>query len=135
MCFFFFNYRFITEFLLQILLIGLFKLSLFLIEFWWAVFLESCPKLPISSRLSNLLAYDNTLRFFFPCSIWVSVVIFLFSPPYFVYLGSLSFLGELGQRFVNFVYLFKESTLSFIDFFPIFNLYFIFPFIFIISFR
>ena len=46
---------------------------------------------------------------------------------YFVYLGSLSFLpGEPGQRFVNFVYPFKEPTLGFIDFFLFFNLYFIY---------
>jgi len=56
---------------------------------------------------------------------------------FLVYLGFLSFLpGEPGQRFVNFVYLFKETALSIIDFFYFFlNLYFIFPLIFIISFQ
>ena len=55
----------------------------------------------------------------------ISYVSFFVS--YFVYLGSLSFLlGEPGQRFVNFVYPFKEQTFGFIDFFLLFfNLYFI----------
>ena len=47
---------------------------------------------------------------------------------YFVYLGLFSFLySEPGQRFVNFVNLFKESVLVFIDFFSydFLNLYFL----------
>ena len=45
---------------------------------------------------------------------------------YFVYLGLLSFLlGEPGQRFVNFVYPFKEPALGFTDFFSIVFLIFI----------
>ena len=45
---------------------------------------------------------------------------------YLVYLGFFSpLIGESSQRFVNFVYLFKESALGFIDFFYCFlNLYF-----------
>ena len=42
----------------------------------------------------------------------------------FVYLGFFSpFLGESSQRFVNFVYLFKEPGLGFIDFFNCFLIF------------
>ena len=60
----------------------------------------------------------------------ISVVIccdFSFFISDFVYLGFLSpLLGASRQRFVNFVYLFKEQALGFTDFFTCFlNLYFI----------
>ena len=54
---------------------------------------------------------------FFSISV-VSVVTSPFIISYFVFLGFFSpVLGESGQRFGNYVYLFKEPTLGFIDFF------------------
>ena len=52
--------------------------------------------------------------FFFLISAVISWDFFFFI--YFVYLDSLSLLGEFGQRYVNFVYPFKELALDFIDF-------------------
>ena len=121
--------------LLQIrfLVIGLFKLS---VSSWFSFGgLYVSRKQSISLRLSNLLAYNcsqYSLMVF--CIFVVSVVI---SPLLFlIYLGLLSFrLIEPAQRFVNFVYPFKEPALGFIDFFPIFkSLLFIPSLIFILFF-
>ena len=62
---------------------------------------------------------------------------FFFLTSYIVYLGPFSFLGEPGQRFVNFVYPFKEPTLGFIDIFSYYvliSVLFTLSLIFIISF-
>ena len=61
------------------------------------------------------------------CISAVSVCDFSFFVSYFVYLGFFSpLLGESSQRFVNFVYLFKEPALGFINFlYGFVNLYFI----------
>ena len=64
------------------------------------------------------------------CISEVSAEISPFSFFYFVYLDSLSpLLGEPGQRFVNFVYPFKEPALVFTDFFLLFfkSLFYSFP--------
>ena len=83
----------------------------------------------MSSRLSTLLAYDPleytlVIFFFFLCFCSISCY-FSFFVSYFVYLGSLFFLGEPGHRFVDFVYPFKTLALGFIDFLNCF-LYFIY---------
>ena len=79
--------------------------------------------LSISSRLSNLLAYNCSQYSFtiFHSISCFSSLIFLF-----VYFDHLSFLlGKPGQKF-DLVYGFKEVGLGFIDFFLLFNLYFIY---------
>ena len=97
-------------------LIGLFKLS---ISSWLG-----CGGLYVSQNLSFLLGcqicwhmvfYSQHSLTVFHNILWD----FSFFISYFVYLGSLSFLGESGQRFVNFVYPLKNPALGFIDFFSI----------------
>lgn len=60
--------------------------------------------------------------------LWISVVTAVTSFSFFI-MWALShfFLDESDQRFINFLYLFKESALSFIDlfYFSFFSLYFI----------
>ena len=69
-----------------------------------------------SASLCLLVGAFNPFTFKVIINMYVPITVFLI-----VYLGSLSFLlGEPGQRFVNFVYLFKEPALGFIDFFLFF---------------
>ena len=90
-----------------------------LIQFRWAV----SRNLSISSRLSNLLAFNCS------CYSLIFLYIYIFSWYYsfcisnFVDLGSLSFLlGEPGQRFVCLVDPIKEPALGcFIEFFLLFS--------------
>ena len=99
-------------------MIGLFKLS---IPSWFSFGgLYVSRKLSVSSRLGCEICWHvivhNILLFFFNfCSISCDFSSFI---SYIVYLGLFSFLlGEPGQRFVSFVYPFKEPDLGFIDFF------------------
>ena len=55
--------------------------------------------------------------FLYFCSICCDLSFFT---SYFVYLGFFSLLGESSQRLANFVYLFKEPALGFIDLFLLF---------------
>ena len=99
-------------------LIGLFKLS---ISSWLG-----CGGLYVSQNLSFLLGCQICwhMVFYSQHSLTVFHIIlwdFSFFISYFVYLGSLSFhLGGPVQRFVNFVYLFKEPALGFTDFLKLF---------------
>ena len=106
------------RFLLFSFLFCLFGFSLF--SSWWAwpeVFQFCLP----FQRTSSWFYWFFFLYFF---SISWDFSSFIY---YFVYLGSLSFLlGEPGQRFVNFVYPFKEPTLGMLIFSIFFNLYFIY---------
>ena len=96
---------------------GLFKLALFSFGGLYV-----SRKYSISSRLSNLLKYNCLwYSFMFFHSICSDFSFFI---SYFICLVSLSLLDESGQRFVNFVYPFKETALIFIDFF-LFFIYFI----------
>ena len=67
-----------------------------------------------------MLAYDPleyTLVIFFLFGFLQYQLLFLFFHFLFCLLGSVSFLpGELGQRFVDFVYPFKTLVLGFTDF-------------------
>ena len=68
----------------------------------------------VISRLSNLFTCNRlqySLFFSYFCDIGCYVSFFI---SYFVSLDSLSFLGEPGQRFVDFVYAFKEAALDLI---------------------
>ena len=97
------------------------------------MFLESCPFLLDCWICWHIIVHSILLWCFVFLQYQLCFLLFHF----LFYLDPLSFLlGEPGQRFVNFVYPFKEPALAFIDFFSIvFNLYlFYFPSIFIISF-
>ena len=86
-------------------------------------FLESCPFLLACQICWHTIFHSIPLFFLYFCIISCTFSFFI---SYFVYLGLFSPLGESGQRFVNFVYLFKETALGFIDFFCCFlNLYYI----------
>ena len=83
-------------------------------------------KLSISSRLSNLLVYNcsqySSMTFCISArSVEISPFSFLILFEFFSPL-----LSESGQRFVNFVYPFKEPAVGFINFLYFFlNLYFV----------
>jgi len=81
--------------------------------------------LSISSRLLDLLTY-NCSQYFLLVFFCIIGWYFSFYISYFIWV--LSFLpGKSGQRFVNFIYPFKEPALVFIDFsLLLFNLYFIY---------
>ena len=67
--------------------------------------------------MSDPLEYTLVIFFLFVFLQYQFFVFFFFFISYFVYLGSVSFfLGEPGQRFVDFVYPFKMLALGFIDF-------------------
>ena len=98
------------------------------------MFLESCPFLLGCQICWHIIAYSILLFFFFFVFLWYQLIFLLFR---FVYLGSLSvLLGEPGQRFVNFVYIFKEPALGFVNLVIIFliSVLFISSLIFSISF-
>ena len=89
-----------------------------LIQFWLScMFLESCPFL-----LGCQICWHIIVLFLFVCFNYCSTSCnFSFFTSYFIYFGSLSFLlVESAQRFVSFVYPFKEPALDFIDFFLLF---------------
>ena len=97
----------------------------FLTHFWGALFSR---KSSISSRLSNLLTYiivhSIFLWFLYFYSICWRFLLFHFL---FCLFEFFPLLGESGQRFVNFVYPFREPALGFIDFifYCCLNFYFI----------
>ena len=83
--------------------------------------------LSLCSRSSNLL--PNNCNILFKMFLYFYGIGFYFSfISYFVYFNPLSFLlGEICQKFINFVYLFKQAILRFIDFF-LFLISILFPF-------
>ena len=88
----------------------------FLTQFWWACMcLKNCPFLLGCQICWHLTVHSILLWIFFFnfCGISCNFSSFI---SYFIYLDLLSFLlGEPGQRFVNFIYPFKEPSLSFIS--------------------
>ena len=80
--------------------------------------LENCSFL-LGCQICWHIIVHNILGFFF---VFLQYLLrFLLSHFLFVYMSSFSpLLGESGQRFVNFVYIFKELALGFIDFFLLF---------------
>ena len=104
-CFLFFVFVFFFHISISFLVLGLFKLCFFLTLFWWAV----CFQKFVCFFSSNLLTYNCSWYFFMVfCIFAISVVI---SPFSFLCLFGFSFLGESGERFVSFVYPFKEQLL------------------------
>jgi len=85
---------------------------------------ESCPFLLRCQICWHIISHSVLLWFSVFCSIYCEFSFFI---SYFVYLAFFSpLLGESSQRFVNFVYLFKEPAVAFIDFYYCFlNLSFI----------
>ena len=127
----FFLGRFLITGCILLLVISLFKLF---ISSWFTFgCLYFSTKLSISSKLSICCCIIAVFSYLFPPTSPVNWN-YSFFTSYFVYLGAISFLlGESGQRFVNFVYPFKEPALGFVGFVFFFNLYFLSTLIFIIS--
>ena len=108
------------------------------------MFLESCLFLLGCQNCWHIIIHSIYLRFFVSLQYQLRFLLFrIFLSfenwvfEYFIYLfwflyndfylGSLSFLlRETGQRFVNFIYCFKEPALGFIDSSVVFNIYFIY---------
>ena len=96
----------------------------FLIQFWQAVGLQKDVHFLVVEFVVIYLLIVFSYGFLYFCSICCDFSFFISN---FVYLDSFSPpLGESSQKFVCFVYLFKESALALIDFLYCFlNLYFI----------
>ena len=100
---------------LSLLVISLFKLFLLDSVLVSSIFLQGCPfHLSCQIYWHIIVLSIPLVFFFFSCGIGCCIS-FLIS--YFVYLGSVSFFGEPGQRFISFIYSFKDPALGFIDFF------------------
>ena len=124
--FVFFLSPFFTYFILLVV-IGLFNLY---VSSWFSfggLFPETCLFFFLGCPIRWIIVHSILLFIYLFCGIGYYFPSLI---SYFVYLGPLSFiLGDPDQRFVNFVYPYKKSTLGFIDFFLFFfkSLFHLFP--------
>ena len=101
-------------------LICLFKLVLVSVSAG-CIFLESCPFLLGCWICWHAAVHRILLWFLVFIHYWLIFFLFHFLVCLFAYIGSLYFvLGEPDQRFVSFIYPFKEAALGLSDFFSIF---------------